>query len=112
MAAYKVHHRPEVYDHDFPNIPRNIQVRIIRAIEQRLMTNPTGYGTRLAQSLRGLWKIRVGDYRIVYEIEEKTVTVWAIRHRKTALASLHPKGPARRGKSGSNLHAMIPACSG
>ena len=81
MTAYNNEHRPEVYDHDFPNIPRNIRARIIRAIEQRLMTNPTGYGTRLAQSLRGLWKIRVGDYRIVYEIEEKTVTVWAIRHR-------------------------------
>jgi len=35
----------------------------------------------LSQSLGGLWKIRVGDYRIVYEIEEKKVTVWAIRHR-------------------------------
>jgi len=23
-----------------------------------------------------------GDYRIVYEIEEEKVTVWAIRHRK------------------------------
>jgi mRNA interferase RelE/StbE len=81
VTDYKLEYRPEVYADDFPNIPRNIRERIIRAIEQRLMTNPTGYGKRLAQSLTGLWKVRVGDYRIVYEIEGKTVTVWAIRHR-------------------------------
>lgn len=65
-------------------VPRNMQARLKRAIEQRLVQNPRAYGTRLAQSLSGLWKIRCGDYRIVYEIEEQqeTVIVWVICHRK------------------------------
>ena len=80
--GYQVVLRPEVAAEDFVELPANIRARIIRAVESRLATEPTRYGVRLRQSLGGLWKIRVGYYRIVYETEEKKVTVWAIRHRK------------------------------
>ncbi len=80
--GYEVELRPEVVGEDLVQLPTNIRARIIRAIESRLTTEPTRYGIRLRQSLVGLWKIRVGDYRIVYEIEGKKVTIWAIRHRK------------------------------
>jgi len=79
---YGVELRPDVVEEDLAELSANIRGRIIRAIESRLATEPTRYGVRLRQSLGGLWKIRVGDYRIVYEIEEEKVTVWAIRHRK------------------------------
>lgn len=69
-------------DDDFAAIPKNLWKRILRAIEQRLLTNPMAYGKRLSRSLSSLWKLRVGDYRIVYEIRGQMVTVWAIRHRK------------------------------
>jgi len=80
--GYEVELRPDVVEEDLTDLSANIRARIIRAIESRLTTEPTRYGVRLRQSLGGLWKIRVGDYRIVYEIEEKKVSVWAIRHRK------------------------------
>jgi mRNA interferase RelE/StbE len=80
--GYEVELRPEVVAEDLPEPSANIRARIIRAVESRLTTEPTRYGVRLRQSLGGLWKIRVGDYRIVYETEGKKVTVWAIRHRK------------------------------
>jgi mRNA interferase RelE/StbE len=80
--GHEVELRPEVVAEDLVELPANIRARIIRAVESRLATEPTRYGVRLRQSLGGLWKIRVGDYRIVYETEEKKVTVWAIRHRK------------------------------
>ena len=80
--GYEVELRPEVVEEDLAELPANIRARIIRAVESRLATEPTRYGVRLRQSLGGFWKIRVGDYRIVYEIGEKRVTVWAIRHRK------------------------------
>lgn len=81
--AYNIAYRPEV-NGDMEVIPRNMQSRIKRAIEQRLVQNPHAYGTRLAQSLSGLWKIRCGDYRIAYEIDdgEEVVTVWVICHRR------------------------------
>ncbi|MEK6661842.1 MAG: type II toxin-antitoxin system RelE/ParE family toxin [candidate division NC10 bacterium] len=80
--GYEVELRPDVVAEDLVELPASIRARIIRAVESRLTTEPTRYGVRLRQSLGGLWKIRVGDYRIVYEIEEEKVTVWAIRHRK------------------------------
>jgi len=46
------------------------------------MRDPIGYGKKLSQSLRALWKIRVGDYRVVYQITGATVTVWTIRHEE------------------------------
>lgn len=72
----------DVAREDLEELPRNLRTRLLRAIDQRLTTEPTRYGVRLRQSLAGLWKLRVGDYRIVYEFAGQTVTVWAIRHRK------------------------------
>ena len=80
--GYEVELRPDVVAEDLVELPANIRARIIRAIESKLATEPTRYGVRLRQSLGGLWKIRVGDYRIVYEIEGEKVTVWTIRHRQ------------------------------
>lgn len=75
-------YRPEVVDEDLADIPGNVQARILTAIERRLGTEPFRYGQRLRRSLRGLWKLRVGDYRVCYQIEGNTVTVWAVRHRR------------------------------
>lgn len=54
----------------------------MRAVDNRLMREPAAYGTRLVKSLRGLWKLRVGDYRIVYDLEGTVVTIQAILHRR------------------------------
>lgn len=81
-ASYTVEYRPEVVAEDFPALPRNLQARILRAVESRLMTEPARYGLRLRRSLAGLWKLRVGDYRLVYEILGTRIVVWAVLHRK------------------------------
>lgn len=80
--AYEVGYRPEVETEDLLAIPCNLQLRIFRAVESRLMVEPARYGVRLRRSLAGLWKLRVGDYRVVYEIRGRLVTVRAICHRK------------------------------
>jgi mRNA interferase RelE/StbE len=63
--------------HDLPkdlrDIPANIQDRILKAIEGRLAQAPDQYGERLRQSLHGFWKLRVGDYRVVFEIVSRQV---------------------------------------
>lgn len=81
MSAYRIEYRPEI-EQDLEGIPRNIEARIRRAIEDRLGMAPDKYGGRLRRSLAGFWKLRVGDYRIVYEIVKQRVTIWAIQHRK------------------------------
>ena len=52
------------------------------AIEERLMVDPIGFGKPLRYSLKGHRRLRVGDYRVVYRIEKKTVVIIAIKHRK------------------------------
>ena len=79
--AYAVEIR-DVAMEDLDQVPQNLRRRLPRAIEHRLATAPDKYGVRLRQSLTGLWKLRVGDYRIVFELEGMKVTIWAIRHRK------------------------------
>jgi mRNA interferase RelE/StbE len=79
---YTVAFRDVVLD-DLETIPVNLRKRILAAIESRLQTHPTQYGLRLRQSLANLWKIRVGDYRIVYEIQGQQIIIWAILNRKS-----------------------------
>ena len=77
---YAIRYRPEVVD-DLARLPPNLQRRILDAVDSRLTTEPARYGTRLRQSLWGLWKLRVGDCRVVYEIAGREVLVWLIANR-------------------------------
>ena len=56
--------------------------RIRRAIESRLMAAPQEYGLPLRKNLGGYWKLRVGDYRVVFKIEGEIVYVLGVRHGK------------------------------
>ena len=57
---------------------------IKKAIEEKLMVDPLKFGRPLRRNLSGLFKIRVGDYRIIYQIHEHEVLVVIIKvgHRK------------------------------
>ena len=76
---------------DVPQLPGNLQERIRRAIESRLVSAPDRYGRRLRRSLSGYWRLRVGDYRIIYEIEADVVRVWMIGHRKLAYQAIEQR---------------------
>jgi len=67
---------------DLPKINKNVKIRIKKAIEERLMTEPTKYGKLLRRSLKGYWKLRVGDYRIVYKTKNEEIFIFRIIHRK------------------------------
>ena len=57
---------------------------IKRAIEEKLMIDPVKFGSPLKRNLSGLFKLRVGNYRIIYQIKknEVIVLVVAIGHRR------------------------------
>jgi len=64
------------------NISRNDRLRIVAAIDG-LRTQPTA-GSVLKGEFAGLRRIRVGVYRVVYEVQDEVLTVLAIRigHRR------------------------------
>jgi mRNA interferase RelE/StbE len=53
---------------------------------ENLTTNPKPVGCRKLQSYEDLWRIRIGDYRVLYSINEteKQIDIIAVRHRKEA----------------------------
>ncbi len=75
---YTLRYHPRVADQDLKTIP----ARIARSIDARLTTAPERYGVPLTGSLRGYWKLRVGDYRVVFKIGSAEVLILAILHRK------------------------------
>ena len=91
---FTLRYHPAVGEADVPEIPRNLRRRIAGAIESRLTLQPHQYGAPLRKTLKGYWKLRVGDYRVVYKIDEDDVLILAIRHRKTVYEDiLHRLGP-------------------
>ena len=59
-----------------------IKRQIKTAIETRLAVAPHRFGKRLSHDLSGFWKLRVGDYRVVFKIDGKEVVIFRIGHRK------------------------------
>jgi mRNA interferase RelE/StbE len=75
-------YHPKVVEEDLPRLPSNIHSRIARAIETRLVEAPEQHGAPLRKTLKGYWKLRVGDYRVVYKIAGAEVWILGIIHRK------------------------------
>jgi mRNA-degrading endonuclease RelE of RelBE toxin-antitoxin system len=73
-----------VVESDIPDLPIKAKGIIKKAIEQRLSIDPVGFGKPLRYSLKGLRRLRVGDYRVIYsiDIDKTVVTITAIKHRK------------------------------
>ncbi|MEI6208878.1 MAG: type II toxin-antitoxin system RelE/ParE family toxin [Desulfuromonadales bacterium] len=78
--SFAVIFHPVVKD-DAADIAKAIRERIRSAIDTRLTTEPALYGRPLRGTLAGYWKLRVGDWRVVYTIRGSEVIVFAIMHR-------------------------------
>ncbi|MDH4303725.1 MAG: type II toxin-antitoxin system RelE/ParE family toxin [Nitrospira sp.] len=81
--SFFIYYHPAVGEEDILSIPRNLHRQIADAIEARLTARPHQYGSPLRKTLKGYWKLRGGDYRVVYKLENDDVLILAIRHRKT-----------------------------
>ncbi len=58
------------------------QKKIIKqAIETKLVSDPQFFGKPLQFSLKGCRSMRVGDYRVVFQLEGKEVFIVLIEHR-------------------------------
>lgn len=68
---------------DLKKIDRTWQKRILSKMKTILIEDPYS-GKKLVGNLSPFWRLRVGDYRIIYAIEEDIVTVEVVkvRHRK------------------------------
>ncbi|MBU2522555.1 MAG: type II toxin-antitoxin system RelE/ParE family toxin [Proteobacteria bacterium] len=79
---YKLKYHPDVKRSDLPKIDAKNKNMIKRVIEQRLVTHPETYGKPLQRTLKGYWKLRVGDYRVVFKVFSDDILILGIIHRK------------------------------
>jgi mRNA interferase RelE/StbE len=81
MAEYEILFKESVLK-DLKKIPKNDLEKILSRIE-KLGDDPRSMG---CEKLTGeeLYRIRQGNYRIVYSIQDNELTVWVIKvgHRK------------------------------
>ena len=70
---------------DLSKVPSEVHGRLIAAI-QGLGKNPRPAGSRKLAGTKSDWRIRVGDYRVIYEITDsvRIVFINRVRHRREA----------------------------
>ncbi|MDF3077736.1 MAG: type toxin-antitoxin system RelE/ParE family toxin [Sphingobacteriaceae bacterium] len=81
MTRYRISIKVSVYK-KLEKLPSKIESRIVEEI-QSLAANPRPAGCKKLKGLDG-YRIRVGDYRIVYQIKDSVliILVLDIGHRK------------------------------
>lgn len=80
MAQYKVFFKPSA-DRQLRKLPVEVQRRIVGEVAA-LAFNPRPPGVVKLTGDDNLWRIRIGDYRVVYEIHDARLIVLVLRVAK------------------------------
>ena len=79
--SFEIRYHESVIEEDLPRLSKTTKIRVKNAIEQKLTTYPEIFGKPLRKSLNGYRKLRVGDYRIIFKIENQFLKIFLIQHR-------------------------------
>ena len=88
---FELRYHADVKSDDIPQLDAKMKARIKKAIETRLTTAPHQYGEPLRKTLHGYWKMRVGDYRVVFKIVGEEVWILGIMHRKKVYGAIEKR---------------------
>lgn len=80
--AFELRYHPDVRRRDLVKIDQRLKRRLARAIAARLATRPERYGSPLRGTLKGYWKLRVGNYRVVFKVVGSEVWIFGIMDRR------------------------------
>jgi mRNA interferase RelE/StbE len=84
---YRIVFHKLVVKNDLPKLDKSDQNKILNSIYKKLTIAPEKFGKPLHGQLKTFFKLRVNDYRVVYEIKKKEVTVlvFKIGQRKDSI---------------------------
>jgi mRNA interferase RelE/StbE len=75
------------FERELSKLDKSVQRKIIAYLETRVAVsdNPRALGKALGYDLAGFWRYRVGDYRILCQIEDEQLVIVAVSagHRST-----------------------------
>ncbi len=82
MASYEIRWTYSA-EKDLRGIDRQYIPRILESIES-LSENPFPSQHRKLQGSESSYRIRIGDYRVIYQVdlENKIIVIYHVRHRK------------------------------
>jgi len=87
--SYQILYFPSVIKEDIPDLDKKIRDRVKKAIEKKLATHPEIFGRPLNNPFKNFYKLRVGDWRIVFKIEKgQVVIIFIIQHRSKVYKNL------------------------
>lgn len=68
---------------DLKKLPKTIQNRIIKKLDFYVSTkNPLSFADRLIHFEIGSYRFRIGDYRVIFDLEGETIIILTLGHRK------------------------------
>ena len=75
---------------EFRQLPRETRGRIATQIDSLAADPRPRRSQALRGKLKGLRKLRVGDHRVVYEVDDeaRVVQVWSVAHRRDAYSRM------------------------
>lgn len=76
MSWTTIYHR-DVED-DLKSVGLSAARRILRAIDTKLTKAPLQFGAPLSGNLSTFRKLRIGDYRVVYQVIDKDVVIYVL----------------------------------
>ncbi|MCK5060127.1 MAG: type II toxin-antitoxin system RelE/ParE family toxin [Candidatus Pacebacteria bacterium] len=82
ISGHQVFYHPKVVKYDIPRLIKTERNRVKIAVENKIVIDPVLYGTPLRGVYKQYWKLRVGNWRIVYTLRRKAVYILIIAHRK------------------------------
>jgi len=65
-------------DEDLKSVGPAAARRIIKIIDKKLVCEPEKFGSPLSHNLRNFRKLRIGDFRVVYQVFSKKVIVFVL----------------------------------
>jgi mRNA interferase RelE/StbE len=70
---------------DLNNLDFPVRKHIVEKIETHLVKDPINLGKPLKGNFKGLYRYRIGDYRVIYmiDIAGKIIFITNVNHRKT-----------------------------
>ena len=88
MASYKVTPKPSV-EKDLRLLPKAAIARVVNSFE-RLAEDPFPRQALKLEGGKQLYRLRVGDYRVLYSVNQtaKEVIIHYVRHRRDVYRSL------------------------
>jgi mRNA interferase RelE/StbE len=88
MGSYSLSFKNSI-EKDLRKIPKEFLPHIFEHVEN-LSVDPLSHDARRLAGAESLYRVRVGEYRIIYQVlhESREVIVYYIRHRSVAYRGL------------------------